>query len=60
MRKFMIALLLASFACSIQACTTKGSNILPTSNLVKPLDSVGGGPGRNCPPEGCPDPTPTP
>jgi hypothetical protein len=60
MRKLMIALLLTGFACSIQACTAKDSNLVPSSNLVRPLDSVGGGPGRDCPEEGCPDPTPTP
>ena len=62
MRKLAVALTLAVLACSLQACTSKGSNLTPLvsqSQQLKPMDN-GGGPFTNCGEQGCPDPTPTP
>ena len=62
-QKLVAAMLLAAFACSLQACTAKGSNLTPLvsqSHQLKPMDTVGGGPSQNCGDQACPDPTPTP
>jgi hypothetical protein len=63
MRNLAVAMLLAAFACSLQACTAKSSNLTPLvsqSQQLKPMDTNGGGPKKPCPEAGCPDPTPAP
>ncbi len=66
MKKLLIGLVLAAFACSLQACTSKSSGLVPLvsqQHIALPVtatDGNGGGPAGNCPESGCPDPTPTP
>ncbi len=66
MKKLLGALCLAALACSLQACTSKGSTLVPlTVGQQKPpqvqkAGDNGGGPSSECPDSGCPDPTPTP
>ncbi len=65
MKNLLIGLSLAALACSLQACTSKGSTLVPlTAQQQKPPQvqkaDNGGGPSQNCPESGCPDPTPTP
>jgi hypothetical protein len=66
MKKLLVALCVAALACSLQACTSKSSTLVPLvsqQHLTQPItamDGNGGGPAGNCPESGCPDPTPTP
>jgi hypothetical protein len=66
MKKLLIGLSLAAFACSLQACTSKGSTLVPLVTQQRPnqpvtaMDGNGGGPTGGCSESGCPDPTPTP
>ncbi len=67
MKNLLFALCVAALACSLQACTSKGSTLVPLvsqqqhpSRPITAMDGNGGGPAGNCPESGCPDPTPTP
>jgi hypothetical protein len=65
MKKLLVALCVAALACSLQACTSKGSTLVPLvsqqpTQPITAMDGNGGGPVSNCGEDGCPDRTPTP
>ena len=66
MKKLLVALCGVAFAFSLQACTSKGSTLVPMATQQRPaqpitaMDGNGGGPVGNCGENGCPDPPPTP